>query len=184
MILGCLSRSTQPNARCPESPDLSMVCEHVKNIAAEAAPTAARRSAAVAPPQRAGTRCFWRGVSFSRVTLSSTSTAPQERREQPEGRRAGCPESRNATRSHGCVRKRMDAGCSSRERRHHDETAPSLRNPPLRQAQDAALKGRTSNLRTAATSMQPAPTAQNAAMRPRQSGSRPSASGSPRAGRA
>jgi hypothetical protein len=105
-----LSRSTQPNARCPESPDLSMVCEHVKNIAAEAAPTAARRSAAVAPPQRAGTRCFWRGVSFSRVTLSSTSTAPQERREQPEGRRAGCPESRNATRSHGCVRKTHGCG--------------------------------------------------------------------------
>ena len=46
-----------------------------------------------------GRRC---GVSFSLVTFSWTSTAPQERREQrswPEGRRAGCPESQKVTRS-------------------------------------------------------------------------------------
>jgi hypothetical protein len=45
------------------------------------------------------------GVSFLLVTSLWTSTAPQERREQrswPEGRRAGCPESREVTGPQGC----------------------------------------------------------------------------------
>jgi len=45
------------------------------------------------------------GVSFLLVPFLWTSTAPQERREQrswPEGRRAGCPESRKGTGPQGC----------------------------------------------------------------------------------